>query len=239
MAANVLFAQKVLSEHLEKNIEIHIVLKARLSKLAQTAYDLLGIPVISTDDDVYGEVVTVSKHSNPSVNPQLFNIDFQDFPDSSWERIFIPRRGNRGIINNDEVTSFLTDRGFKACYFEDFSLREQWSIARNAKKVVAIHGAAVSNLLFNRLGLTVNDGHRGGVKVVEIMSPGWMNTGFRPLVNSINGTWCSVRGQITPEVLRTVDFSKDTPDPLKAPFNNPFRVDCQAIEMALDYLDQI
>ena len=209
--------------------------------MAQASYPLLGIPIISSDDDVRGEIVTVSKkfpYSFGGIRPELFNIDFPDNQNISSEKIFIPRRGNRSLINNDEVTAFLTERGFKTCYFEDLSINEQWSIARNAKVVVAIHGAAVAHLIFNRLGLNSGSELGSGVKVVEIMSPGWIHGGFRSLVNVVNGRWCCTRGQITPEVLRATDFSQSPPNCHQSPFKDPFKVDCQTIQMALDYLDE-
>lgn len=241
IATPILYVRKALSEHFQQDIEINVVLNANTSTLAKRSYPLLGIPIISTDDDVFGEVVTVfsnSQHSFCGVRPALFDIDFLDHPNISSEKIFIPRRGNRSLLNNDEVTAFLTERGFKTCYFEDFSVNEQWSIARNAKVVVAVHGAAVTHLIFNRLGLRADSALGSGVKVVEIMSPGWIHDGFRRLVNEINGRWCSTRGQITPEVLRATDFSQSPPNCHQSPFKDPFKVDCKTIQMALNYLDE-
>ena len=238
IATRILLARKVLREHFQQEIDIHVILDGRASKhsLPKEVYGLLGIPIISTDDDVSGEIVTVSHHQIFSVKPQLFNFDFPSYKKSSFEKIFIPRRGNRRLINNDEVKSFLTERGFQTFYFEDIPVAEQWSIARNAKIVVAIHGAAVSNLIFNGSGLKENADPGSGVKVIELMSPGWIHSGFRELVNAINGRWCSVRGQITPDVLKAVDFSKRSPNSLESPFKDPFKVDCQTIQMALDYI---
>ncbi|MUG99984.1 DUF563 domain-containing protein [Scytonema sp. UIC 10036] len=239
LTSPILFARKVLSEHFQKDIDIHIVLRARTSKFARDAYHLLNIPIISTDDDVCGEIVTVSERDLFSIKSQLFNLNFPGCQDLGVERIFIPRRGTRRLINNDEVAQFLAERGFKTCYFEDFPLSQQWSIARYAKIVVAVHGAGVSNLHFNRLGLSPDSKPNSGVKVVELMSPSWnQRRCFRYLVNVINGQWCSVRGQITPQMLRGVDFFKGNPDCVKSPFKDPFKVDCQTIEMALDYLDK-
>ena len=104
--------------------------------------------------------------------------------------------------------------------------------------VVAIHGAAVTHLIFNRLGLNSGSELGSGVKVVEIMSPGWICGGFRSLVNVINGRWCSTRGQITPEVLRAADFSQSPPNCLQPPFKDPFKADCVTVKMALNYLDE-
>lgn len=46
-----------------------------------------------------------------------------------------------------------------------------------------------------------------------------------------------MRGQITPEVLRYLDFDKSTRDTLKSPIRDPFKVDLSTLQMALDYLE--
>lgn len=240
LATLVLFARKVLREQFQKEIDIHVILASEAVKYdyVMDMYRLMGIPLISTDDIVCGEVVTISPcpHKLYTAKPELFDIDFPEYKEMGFEKVFIPRRGSRGLINNDEVTEFLTKQGFQVCYFEDFSVAEKWSIIRDAKIVVALHGAAVNSLIFNRLGLEENATPGSGVKVIELISPGWIDYGFRELVSVINGKWCGVRGQITPEMLHAVDFSGKTPTSLEPPRNNGFKVDCQAIQMALDYV---
>ena len=238
VATPVLLARKVLREHFQKEIDIHVILRSEASshRMPMVVYPLLGIPIITTDNDVRGEVVTVSHRKIHAIKPQIFDLEFQDCDKLAFEKVFIPRRGKRKLSNNDEVTAFLEERGFKTCYFEDYSIAEQWSIARNAKVVVALHGAALSSLAFSRVGLGLNSRPNSGVKVVEIMSAGWIQPLFRRVVGPVNGKWCSVRGQITPEVVEAVDFSGRKPQAMKAPFKNSFKVDCQTIQMALDYV---
>lgn len=72
IASKILYARKILAEHLQQDIKIHVVLNANTSNLAQQSYPLLGIPIVSTDDDVRGEVVTISKnlpHSFGGIRP--------------------------------------------------------------------------------------------------------------------------------------------------------------------------
>lgn len=199
-------------------------------------YRLLGNPVIFTDEDVYGELVTCSEHRVFSIRPQLFNFEFPGYKKETYERVFVSRRGSRSLINNDEVTKFLEERGFKTLYFEDLSLEEEWSIARNAKEAVVVHGAASSNFILNRVGLRDNAAPGSGLKLIELMSPAWNFYENRYMTNALNGKWCCVRGQITPQMLDALDFSKTTPNSQKSPFKDSFRVDCQTIQMALDYL---
>lgn len=238
IAEPVFLAQKLLSEHFQKDIKIHIILSSRVPKysMPMDVYRLLGNPVIFTDDDVYGELVTCSKQRVYSTAPYFLNFDFPGYKEKTYERVFVARRGNRSLINNDEVIKFLEERGFKTLYFEDLSLEEEWSIARNAKEAVVVAGAASGNFVLNRVGLRDNAEPGSGLKLVELMSPAWNFFEHRYMANALNGKWCCVRGQITPQMLNALDFSEAPPDSLKSPFKDPFRVDCQTIQMALDYL---
>ncbi|MBE9069074.1 glycosyltransferase family 61 protein [Leptolyngbya cf. ectocarpi LEGE 11479] len=242
LAAVVLFARKVLRENLQEKIDIHVILDSGALKydFVKDMYSSFGIPLISTDDTVCGEVVTVSPspHKLYTVKPQLFDIDFPGYKKMGFDKVFIPRRGNRGLSNNDEVTEFLTKKGFQTCYFEDFSVAEKWSIIRDAKVIVAVHGAAVNNIIFNRLGLQENARFGSGIKVIELISPGWIDYGFRELATVFNGKWCGVRGQITPKMLEAVDFSEETPTSLKSPYKDDFKIDCRGIQAALDYVQE-
>lgn len=99
--------------------------------------------------------------------------------------------------------------------------------------------------------IKVNTGHTGerrsgrkpnakpgsGVKVLELMSPAWMHMGQRFTIDVVNGRWCSVRVPIPPEILQTVDFATEPINPTKYPCTTSFKVDCQTIQMGLDYLD--
>jgi hypothetical protein len=241
VATRVFFAKHVLQEHFQKEIQIQVILDCRATQhgFAMEVYRLLGLPVIATDRDVYRDVITVSEHEIFSAKQSLFNFEFPGDRKPAFEKIFIPRRGNRSLINNDEVAEFLTKQGFQTCYFEDYTIAEQWSMARNAKVIVAVHGAAVSSVIFNRLGVGGMARSGSGVKVVELFSPAWIHSGFRDSVNAVNGRWCAVRGQITPQILQATDFSQQVPDSLKSPYKDPFKVDCQTIQMALDYVGAI
>jgi len=237
----ILLARKILEEYFGEPVIIHVILgeKASQKGFHTEIYRLLNIPVIATDDDVYGNIVSVSYYRHAfKIRASLFDFVFPDYQQMPYDKIYIPRKGNRSIANNDEVEKLLVERGFKAVYFEDISVSEQWSLMRNAKFLVANHGAAVSNVSFNRVGCHPDAAPQSGIKVLELMSPGWIHSGFRAMTHSVNGTWCAVRGQMTPEFLKIMDFSNRVHDSLKSPYKNPFNVDCKAIEMALDYLER-
>jgi hypothetical protein len=235
----VLYAQRVLSEKLNKEIKIHVILKKGASPLAKEAYDVVGIPTICTDGNVYGNIVTVSTHEMFGAIPEVFDVKIKNFNPDTPERVFIPRRGNRRLINNEEVVNFLEKKGFVTYYFEDLTPSEEWSITRNAKVMIALHGAACSHLAFNQVGLQKSSSPGSGVRIIEIFSPCFVLSAKRHLATLLNGKWCAVRGQITPQALRELDFNEraSSLSPLVSPVKDPFRVDLESLQMALEHLE--
>jgi hypothetical protein len=235
-----LYAQKLLSEHLGKEIKMTAIVSNNAPKIACQVYQTLGISIIQTNAPVYGHVVSVrgvDKQTQEeraielcSVQHDLFRVDFEGYIPDTPERVFIPRRGNRRLINQDEVQGFLEQRGFTTFYFEDLTPSQEWSITRNAKVVVALHGAACDNLLFNSLD--------SGLRLIEIFSPQFTMAGcYRYIPNVRKGKWCGVRGQLTPAALKALDFDQRRCDTHKSPFKDPIRVSLASLEMALDYLE--
>ncbi|MBF2003138.1 MAG: glycosyltransferase family 61 protein [Synechococcales cyanobacterium M58_A2018_015] len=234
----VLWVQKLLSRHFDQEIKIHVILREHISKLPYDIYGTLGIPIICTDNDVHGYVVQVTPHWGlDSIQPEQFNrIDIKGYNPNTPERVFIARKGNRRLSNNDEVSQFLQERGFTMYYLEDLPASEKWSICRNAKVVVAVYGAGTSNLLFNHQGLKTSDQPGSGVKLIELLSPSFCLATYRRFAPLLNGQWCAVRGQITPETLRYLDFSNKPRSPLRSPMKDPYRIDLKTLQLALDYL---
>lgn len=235
----VFFAKKLLSKHLDQQVEIVVLLREKAASLGKSIYQALDIPTICTDKDVYGNVVEVLPDNDRlySVQPELFNVEIKNYNPTTPERIFVSRRGNRRITNNDEVSQFLETRGFKTCYFEDMTLSEEWSMARNAKAVIAIHGAGSANFIFNRLGLETPDEPGSGLKMIELFTPNFVLPGYRHFGAVLNGRWCAVRGQITPESVRYLDFDQAPRRHDRSPIKDPFKVDLMTLQMALDYLE--
>lgn len=54
----------------------------------------------------------------------------------------------RFILNEKEVIDEVVKKGFKVVYFEDYTLVEQISIMRNAKCVIGIIGANLTNIIY-------------------------------------------------------------------------------------------
>jgi len=69
---------------------------------------------------------------------------------AGFERVYISRRKSRGryIVNEDEVLDSLAGFGFVEIIAEDFSFEEQLEIFLNAKFIVSIHGAGLTNMVF-------------------------------------------------------------------------------------------
>jgi hypothetical protein len=236
--APILLARRLLSEHFNHPINVHVVLRKGATQLARRVYASLGIRIIETDDSVRGNLIQLAPYQElAALEPDLFNIDIPNYNPHTPERIFLPRRGNRQIINIKEVTRFLEARGFTTYYLEDMTPSEQWSLLRNAKVVVAGHGAGCAHFIFNRLGLDAHSKSRSGLRMIEIFSPNFVITRYRYFASILNGRWCGVRGQATPEGLRQLDFSTKPRDTLKSPIKDPFRVDLKTLQMALEHLE--
>jgi hypothetical protein len=73
-----------------------------------------------------------------------------NFPsDLRYERIFLARRAPRNLQNQSEVEELTKRYGYSTLFMEDYTPREQIGLAAQAKYVIALHGAAMSLLLFN------------------------------------------------------------------------------------------
>ncbi|MCS7293555.1 MAG: glycosyltransferase family 61 protein, partial [Gloeomargarita sp. SKYBB_i_bin120] len=72
----------------------------------------------------------------------------QNLDVSSNKKIYISRRKakRRKIANEDQVLDYLTRRGYTAYCLEDLSFSEQISLFRNAKYVIGLHGAGLTNI---------------------------------------------------------------------------------------------
>lgn len=240
ICTHVLLTKKLLSEQLNRSVEINVILKENASALARDLFSTLNIPILCTNFEVYGDVVEVVHDYNYrlyGVEAQLFDTEFKNYNRVTPERVFIARRGSRQLINNDEVVNFLEERGFTIYYFEDLAASEKWSIARNAKIAVSVHGAGTSNFIFNRLGLAPQAKKGSGLRLIELFSPSFTIHTYRQFSAILNGKWCGVRGQITPEALRYLDFDTSPRDTLKSPIRDPFKIDLSTLQMALDFME--
>lgn len=207
--------------------KVTVILRENATTMAKNAYKILGIPIVCTNQDVQGKLLLTSDGSEGTYEglySSLFgNLPFEGYTQQTPERVFISRKGTRRLINEDEVEQALQEYGFQKLYFEDIPISEQWSITKNAKAIVGMHGAALSSLVFNR----------NAVKVVELFHPGYVVDMYRWITNAIGGTWCGVSGQITEDVIRELDFKQNA----RSFALTPTKIDTTSLRMALDYLE--
>ena len=206
---------------------VTVVLRSKAVPMARRAYELLGIPVLCTDRAVQGQLVSVSESSQGAYEwnyGQLFGQHcFSGYSPDTPERVFIARKGDRSLLNEADVEALLAQYGFVKFYYEDIPLQQQWSISKNAKVVVGIHGAALSSLVFNT----------NRVKLLELFHPGYVVDMYRNLVVAVGGTWTGVIGQLHPEVVRELDFKQQARSFARA----RARIDLDCLRMGLENLE--
>ena len=80
------------------------------------------------------------------------------------ERIYISRAKakRRTITNENELIPILKKYGFHSIHFEDYSWQQQMAICANAKMLLGLHGAGLTNILFMPEGSVVIELRRKG-----------------------------------------------------------------------------
>jgi len=81
------------------------------------------------------------KHKSNINLPKKFYIDRSDSKSNL--------KDFRYIINEDELKNFLKNHGFKFVRLSDLSFCDQINIFNNANKVIGLHGAGLSNLIWS------------------------------------------------------------------------------------------
>jgi capsular polysaccharide biosynthesis protein len=221
VAPRLLAAQKICDR-------VTLVLHSNATHMAKNIYKLLGASILCTDKDINGKLVLADDQS-PGAYEACYNalfgeLTFEGFNPQTAEKVFISRKGTRSLINESEVEQTLQAYGFKKYYFEDIPISEQWSVARNAKVIVGMHGAALSNLVFNS----------NKVKLIELFHPGYVIDMYRNMANAVGGTWCGVSGQITEDVIGKLDFKQEA----RAFAGSRTQIDINSLRMALEYLGE-
>ncbi len=83
-------------------------------------------------------------------------------------RIYISRTQakKRKMINEEAIIDWLKQYDFEIVHFEQMSVLEQANCMAKAEVVIAPHGSGLTNLVFCQ----------PGTKVIEILSPNWLNS---------------------------------------------------------------
>ena len=86
------------------------------------------------------------------------------------KKIYVSRARARArqLINEESVTHFLSDLGFKTVFLEEMTVLEQVALFANARIIVSPHGSGLTNLAFCSPRTTV----------VEIFSPNYVRTDY-------------------------------------------------------------
>lgn len=64
------------------------------------------------------------------------------------KKLFLPRKNNRFLTNNDEIESFFKEQGFFFVEGKDYSLEQKADLFYHADIIVGLHGAAWLNTIF-------------------------------------------------------------------------------------------
>ena len=110
---------------------------------------------VACADALIPDYISHSGDNNPNVMAKIKQ-KFIDFykpmldPINYAKHIYVSRARAKGryIENEAEVIEMLASLGYKTIYFEEYSLKEQISIAFNCENLIGLHGANLTNLMF-------------------------------------------------------------------------------------------
>ena len=92
-------------------------------------------------------------------------------------KIYVVRRGKtRGVVNEDEVVTFLERRGWTAVDPESLSLTEQIRLFAGASAICGVHGAGLTNILWCSPGCTV----------IELIASNYLNGCFESISSCLD-----------------------------------------------------
>lgn len=145
------------------------IVPARMSRFQRESLALLGIgdhelapfghEYWSVSELVVPALASMPQHSNPAACRWLRGRYADAVPPraGSPRRVFISRAAatKRRLLNEEEIVSYLRDRGFEVRQTELLSFREQVELACSAEILVAPHGAGLANATFMPEGATV------------------------------------------------------------------------------------
>lgn len=70
-----------------------------------------------------------------------------------WRRLYVARRANfRSLLNDAEIAEYLVENGFETVVTNNMTVEQQMCLFSEAEIVLAVGGAAVTNLLFMQPG---------------------------------------------------------------------------------------
>jgi len=200
-----------------------------------------GLEVMISDRTVVGQHVSMQPRSNKLLNlharswlepygddvDRLVGTSPDTGPNAGFEKVFLSRKQQRGLVNATEIGEALAARGFVTIYAEEHTLAEQMGFVLRAKEIVAIHGAALAPVLYRRA-------EHGPFRLIELFSPGHVVPLFRVLCEGLPLDYRAVRGIPDRRMAQDafgarVDFSTFA----QRHSLSPFAVDLDALTLAL------
>jgi len=111
---------------------------------------------------------------------------------STPKKILILRRGLPRDNNelNEALVAIFTTKGFCEFAMEDLPIASQIHLFRNAREIVAIHGGALSNLIYSE----------GGTRVLEIFSSPYRNFDFERISKSLDLSYTGLDSTMIGEI---------------------------------------
>lgn len=143
------FSKNAISNVQEKTLSAYGVNVGSIQRCKRTTYHIDNVWVPSK-----GAIHNHTKHpflvDRARINGFLLASHFSNNEIDLGERIYIARKGEekRGIINEALVNEKLKDFGFVKIYPSDYPFELQVKIFSNAKVVVGVSGAAMTNIIF-------------------------------------------------------------------------------------------
>lgn len=213
---------------------VTVLLPAAMPKLIEDIYRHFDFDVLVTDEKVTGRRLGWSieddnihhSHVHLMVRPVTDVKSAGHFPDVAGlpDKIFLSRRGTRKISNIEEVEALLSKHGYVTIYPEDHPPMVQIAMIRQAKAIVAIHGAGLGPILYRQPGSEVT--------LLEILPAGMMTDFFRIMCDQVGGRYCAVRGRLKPDYVKQAYGDA----PMLAYSFDDFEVDVESVKVALEIL---
>lgn len=231
----VLLAQDALTGEIGHRPQFKIVLRKNANRIADGIYRMMGFETIQTDANVLGRFLILPNDpldtATYSLIPRLADRIPFETDESSPEKIYLSRRGARSVENEEEVWSFLQRRGFERYFFEsEMPLAQQAGLVGKARRIVAVHGAGLGWLVLNHRGRA--GGSKGGLKLIELFGAGFIVDIYRRYAANLDARWTGVRGRITPDIVRDLDFKHRA----RSHQADSFHVDLETLEAAFAYI---
>jgi hypothetical protein len=123
---------------------------------------------VIVDEFYFSSPTTMTGCYDPVLAPFLRR-NFLKRADTSFDspkRFYVPRVGvTRGVINDNEVREFFLRRGWGVVDTQELTMAQQIQLFARAEAVCAVHGAALTNLLWCQ----------PGCRVLELLASNFLN----------------------------------------------------------------